>query len=391
MKDLRKQRKWTALQLILIMLAMTACGGKQNPEAGGSRPEGMENYEVEISSSSESTEQEEEGAAGYNTPEPDQGFLASDVEAVIPYEGGEFRKSVFCTGADMLYLYGIKPDESFFLGCMKQEDVQFREIPLKLPDDMRVAYMTVDRAGNCHSIWISVETLDVDGVTHYRRTYEKVQITVVDKDGELIAEIDLSEIFQTEEIRPDYFCFAVDNEGNYYLGAAQAIIKLNGKGEAEGKIPCEGILQAVGCGRSGSIYCIYTKEDGKELLGRVEQGEDTTKVVSCGVFLPSAAALYLNMAAGADAELLFYNKAGGVYAYDSDAGIVEQRMMPEEMPVSGMDVSGYGFLGDGRLCLLTTENGRAVFYYVPTGTKRGASNNPTQGALTVERSAEDEA
>lgn len=391
MKDLRKQRKRIALQMISVVLAMTACGGRQNPEAGSSLPESMESYEAEISSSPESTQPEEEGGADDNTPEPEQSFLVSDVEAVIEYEGGDFRKSVFCTGADMLYLYGTKPDESYFLGCMKQEDTQFYEIPLTLPEDMRVAYMTVDGAGNCHIMWISVEASDVDGVTHYRRTYEKAQMTVVDQEGELKAEIDLSEIFQTEDPRPDYACFAVDHEGNYYLGAAQEIIKLNGKGETEARIPCEGILQAVGCGRSGSIYCIYAEEDGGEYLGRVEQGEDAPKVAACGVSLPSAAALYLNMAAGADAELLFYNKAGGVYAYDADAGIAQRRGAPEEIPVSGMDVSGYGFLGDGRLCLLTTEDGRAVFYYVPTGTKSAASDNPGQGAFTGERSAGNEA
>ena len=367
----RKQRRGITLQLLLILSVMTACGGKQDQETDAAGLGGPEGYEVEISSSPEIGEQEDEGGTLHMTPEADQSFPVSDVEAVVPYEGGDFRKSVFCVGADMLYLYGTKPDETSFLGYMKQEDTQFLEVSPELPEDMRAAYMTTDRGGNCHIMWISVEALDVNGVTQYRRTFEKIRITVVDRDGRLKTDTDLSEVFRTEEIRPSYTCFTVDNQGCYYLASKQEIIKCDGEGKPEGRIPCDGILQALGCGRSGDIYCIYAAGDGRELLGRVEQGEEGLRMVSCGVSLPSADALYLDMAAGADAELLFYNKAGGVYAYDEAAGTLEQRIAPEEMPVSGMNVDACGFLGDGRLCLLTRENDVPVFYYLPAGRKSG--------------------
>lgn len=368
---LMKRRWGTVLQMILLLLVMTACSGKQNQETESTWPESMENYEVEISDTSGAQAGEGEEAARQETPEPDPGFTVSDAEAVIPYEGGDFRKSVFCTGADMLYLYGTKPDETPFLGYMRQEDTQFQEASLEMPEDMRATYMTADRSGNCHIMWISVEAADVNGVTQYRRTFEKVRITEVDRNGELKADADLSEVFRTEEIRPAYTCFAVDREGSYYLASRQEIIKCSGEGELQGRIPCDGILQALGCGRSGDIYCIYATDDGRELLGRVEQGEEGFRAVSCGVVLPSADALYLDMAAGADAELLLYNKAGGVYAYDGSAGALEQRIVPEEMPVSGMKAEACGFLGDGRLCLLTRENNTSVFYYVPAGRKSG--------------------
>lgn len=368
---LRKRRRGTVLQMILLLLAMTACGGKPDQEADNSRPGGMEKYEVEISNTPGAQAGEGEEAARQETPEPDPGFPVSDVEAVIPYEGGDFRKSAFCAGADMLYLYGTKPDETLFLGYMKQEETQFREASLEMPEDMRAAYMTADRSGNCHIMWISVEAADVNGVTQYRRTFEKVRITEVDRNGELKADADLSEVFRTEEIRPAYTCFAVDGEGSYCLASRQEIIKCSGEGELQGRIPCDGILQALGCGRSGEIYCIYAAEDGSELLGRVEQGEEGPRAVSCGVSLPSADAQYLDMAAGADAELLFYNKAGGVYAYDGSAGALEQRIAPEEMPVSGTKVEACGFLGDGRLCLLIRENNAPAFYYLPAGRKSG--------------------
>lgn len=369
-----KKRKKTVLQMILVLLVMTACGGKQDQETDAVGTGGPEGFEVEISGSPGSGGQEDEDGEDESprmTPEPEEGFPVSDVEAVISYEGGDFRKSAFCAGADMLYLYGTKPDESLFLGYMKQEETQFREASLEMPEDMRAAYMTADRSGNCHIMWISVEAADVNGVTQYRRTFEKVRITEVDRNGELKADADFSEVYRTEEIRPAYTCFAVDREGSYYLASRQEMIKCSGEGVLQGRIPCDGILQALGCGRSGEIYCIYATEDGSELLGRVEQGEEGLRTVSCGVSLPSADAQYLDMAAGADAELLFYNKAGGVYAYDGSAGALEQRIAPEEMPVSGTKVEACGFLGDGRLCLLIRENNAPAFYYLPAGRKSG--------------------
>lgn len=203
-------------------------------------------------------------------------YEVSDKEAIIYYEGEDFRKSVFSVGGEMLYIYGIKPDESCFLGCMGKEEAQFREISVEIPENMRVSYMAVDSAGSGHMLWISTETTVVDGIARNLRTYEKVLITEIDKSGEVKKSIDVTA-------------------------------------------------------------------------------------------LSPADALYLYLASGTDTELLLYNKAGGVYACDVEAGTIEQRISGGELPVSGVNVNGYGFLGDGRLCLLTEENKKAVFYYVPCG------------------------
>lgn len=369
------KRSWILL-MMLVLLAATACGSNQEKEADNGQTGIWEKYGEEISNHTKVELQEGEEAATNNMSNSNKPvfYEVSDVEAAIVYEGQDFRKSVFCAGADMLYIYGIKPDESFFLGCMRQEEAKLQEISHGQPEEMRAVYMAVDKEGSCHVMWISVETSEVDGVTQSRGTYERVNITVVDKSGEPKADIDLSELFKAEGLRPSYSCFTVDNEGSYYIGVSREMVKLGADGKLQSRISCDGVLQAVGCGRSGDIYCIYMDETKEELVGRVEWENGIAQVVSCGVTLPPADALYLNVAAGADTELLFYNKAGGVYAYDAEKGIVGRRVAAEELPVLGGNVSGYGFLGDGRLCLLTTEKDKQIFYYVPTGEGNTAAN-----------------
>ena len=99
------------------------------------------------------------------------------------------------------------------------------------------------------------------------------------------------------------------------------------------------------------------------MLGRLEENA----VVSCNVTLPSAEARYSNIGIGTDTELLIYNKISGVYTYDLNTSAVEQRVAGNELPVSGQDVAGHGFLGDGRLCLMEQNETDTIFHYVPAG------------------------
>lgn len=351
-------------QTAAILLIITACSSSADKEA-------QKNQALQETKDLSVYEPEAMGSHALNeetatNPTPCISYEVSDKEAAIYYEGEDFRKSVFSVGGEMLYIYGIKPDESCFLGCMGKEETQFREIPVEIPENMRVSYMTVDSAGSGHMLWISTETTVVDGIARNLRTYEKVLITEIDKSGEVKKNIDVTELFDTEQLRLNYYCFGVDNEGSYYLGCGQEIIKLSSDGELTARIPCEGTIQAVSCGRSGEVYCIYGNENKEEIIGRVEQ-QNSTAVISQITVLSPADALYLYLASGTDTELLLYNKAGGVYACDVEAGTARQRISAGELPVSGVNVNGYGFLGDGRLCLLTEENGKAVFYYVPYG------------------------
>lgn len=353
---------------------LTACTARQG-EAGQERESSFAYQEETFSS--EDTEIKEkgpqaEGPAETEPPREDSGTggnaglpipEVSGQEAEIVYAGGEFTKSVFSAGGGMLYVYGIKDDGAFFLGNMKAEENSFREIPLSMPEDMRVMNMYTDEWGNCHTLWLKVEESKIEGQNVNRMSFEEGYIVKIGKEGQTEFTLDISEALL--ENQNYFYCFAADREGNYYFENNRQceIIKLGPDGKLERRIPCEGSIETVGIGRSGAVYCIYAGEDGTKLLGRVE--EDS--VSADGVELPKNQALYSEIDVGTDTELLIYNKSGGVYVYSPGEKEARQRIKSSDLPVREQEVGGYGFVGDGRLCLQGQKDGKMTFYYIPAG------------------------
>ena len=318
--------------VLAVSFSMAACGSNEVenetiPEEQTEVIAEVQNMETQIDSTSIAT------------------YDVSDEEATIYYEGETFIKSVFEVGGEQLYIHGIKGDGTYFLGNMNKEEKSLKELPLIMPEDMRIINMAVDTYGDCHMLSTSVEEIDLDGMKASQMTFEKSVITKVNKEGNTEYTIDISEIISEKNIRP--FCFTVDQDGNYYLennNETNEIIKICPDGSVGSRIPCEGEVEAIGNGKSGKIYCMYINENGEEVLGRLEENE----VVSCNVTLPSAEARYSNIGIGTDTELLMYNKISGVYTYDLNTSAAEQRIVGSELPVLGQDVAGQGFLGETR-------------------------------------------
>ena len=70
---------------------------------------------------------------------------------------------------------------------------------------------------------------------------------------------------------------------------------------------------------------------------------------------------------GTDSELLIYDPRTGVYTYNIESNVIENRIYIENLPISGEEVGGYGFLGDGRLCIYGIQEEKFIFYYIPAG------------------------
>lgn len=288
-------------------------------------------------------------------------YEVSRKEATVKYEGDNFIKRVFAVGGDMIYVVGKAADGSDFLGNMKAEDKEFTYFTVEMPENMQVLNMTVDAQGNCHMLWVSAERQVLDGVEHNILNYEKCCITKVSKEGELEAVMDISRLFAEEQTRP--YCFITDQDGCYYFDGNEKIMKLYPDGSIAACIACDGWIEAIGCAKNGEIYCIYRTENGEELIGWVEE----EKVTDCGVMMPEVDASYSNMVAGTDTELLLFNREGGAYTYNAATNTVETRVAGYELPVAGQDIAGCGFLGDGRLCLMSHKEDTVTFYYIPVG------------------------
>lgn len=283
----------------------------------------------------------------------------SDKDLTVFYKGEDFVKSVFTAGATMLYVCGINPNGNYFLGYMQKEEDILHEFDVDIDEGMRVFNMAIDKQNCCHILWMSVEKYVLNGQSFDRITYEKSYITIIDSEGKLIKEIDVSEIFSSEQGRP--FCFIVDEEGNYYFENDKNLVQILSSGTQGQVTTCKGKIEGIGMGRSGDIYCIYQKESGERELARREE----SSIIPCDAEIPKADAIYAGIYAGTDSELLLFNKDSGIFIYDGKE--VEVRVPGTELPVSGSRINGYGILSDGRLCIMTQEEGNTIFYYIPSG------------------------
>lgn len=285
---------------------------------------------------------------------------ASDKEIVVPYAGESFKKSVFAVGGNMIYVCGVKANDDVFLGCMQQEETIFKEFEVETEADMRVFNMVVDGQNNCHILWMKVEECLLGEEKLNRITYEKSYITIVNNEGELVGKMDVSDIFRAEKKRP--FCFAIDEEGNYYFENENKLIIISTDGTVKKSVFCEGWIEGIGRGKSGTVYCTYEKEDGKRKLAKLQEGI----ICICDVELPRSNAIYAGIYPGTDSELLLFNKENGVLSFDGN--MIKERVTGVDLPVRGEMISGYGMLSDGRICILAQEReNRNIFYYIPSG------------------------
>ena len=283
---------------------------------------------------------------------------ASDKSATIYFAGEAFRKSIFSAGSNMLYIYGIRTDGEYFLGCMQMEEDIFQEFTVEMDEGMRAFNITVDAQGRCHILWMSVEKYEAGNQTADRITYEKSCITIVDNKGTLEKEIDVTDLFSSGYRRP--FCFVVDREGNYYFEQESEIIQIKKNGTLGTIIGCDGSIQGIGLGKSGAVYCTYQREDGERGLGKLEENT----FFSYELQLPQSDASYAGIYAGNDSELLLFSKETGVFACDGE--YIENRVSEAELPIKGADITGYGMLSDGRICILEQTDECTVFYYIPS-------------------------
>ena len=335
----------------------------QNPGPGeeaarnpGAEEEAPDSFGAEAGSESETgsgAEAEEETPSG-------TGVEVSDQKVTVSYTGEPFQKSVFTVGSETLYVCGVKEDGNYFLGSMGKEEGLFREMDVEQKEGMRVLNMAADRQGRCHILWMSVEKVQTDNQERDRLTFDSSVITVVDSDGKTEKEIDLSDAFAKEKWGPS--CFAVDDAGNYYFAKENRLIRILPDGRQGEESACEGWIDGIGIGRSGSVYCTVEKEDGTIALEKLEEEGIRPWTEN----LPESNAIYAGIYPGTDSELLLINKEGGIFAVH-DGGSIEKRVSPSELPVTGERIAGYGILADGRACILSQEQEKTVFYYIPAG------------------------
>lgn len=340
-------RKSTIFLGIMIVIGMffTACGSRddQNMQEGYFLQ--AEDYSVKDTETAQSTTVEQVEVSNQST--------------TVVYTGEEFTKSIFAVGNTVMYLYGIDKSGNYFLGSMHREEDSFHKFSVDMGENMRAFNMTVDEQERCHILWMSVEKVTIGDQTLDQITYDRSVITIVDGSGNIEETIDVSDIFAQGYRRP--FCFVVDREGTYFWENEAEIISIKKDGTLGAVISCDGLVEGIGVGKSGTVYCTYEDNNQECGLGMIKDNV----FHSCEVQFPLSDALYADIYAGTDSELLIFNAKSGIFAWNGDS--VEERLGISELPVAEGEITSRGILADGRLCIMDQSGGSTVFYYIPVG------------------------
>lgn len=293
--------------------------------------------------------------------------VASEVntdQTVVIRRGKEFLNCGICASGDMLYTFESSPESnSFFVAEMPKEEQQILWSHIELPDNMAVRNITTDYQRKYHVLLMEMGTVVIGDEELYVPTYEVSYIWTITREGEVERKLDVSDIFVKEQRTPT--CFITDLEGNYYFNKENEILRFNPDSGVTMRWSCEGYeIEALACGKSGKIYCIYEDYQGADILELLEE----EGIADLCLLLPNYDCKYCCMATGLNEELLIFNREGGVFAYTEGDTVVNQRIYERDMPVVGEDIFVDKILDDGRLCLMTmdSETEEILYYYMPT-------------------------
>jgi len=278
-------------------------------------------------------------------------------ESDIAYAGDDFMKSCATVGGDSIYVAGFHgeyagtepKDEDYFWGRIEKEGNVIQEFTPDIPDDMFAMRGCVDLQGNWHILCVR----KVNGAF----TYEKAGIWIIDSQGNTVKNIDFTEIVQTKKFVP--YWMAVDGEGNYILGSNGVLMLADSEGHVKKWYEIE--LQGLGIGKSGRIYGVYGNLMGEVSLGILEP--EAGVLEQCAVFDEELYSSFSVLQPGVNTELLLANKGNGVWCYDGEE--LESVISIHDILGNGQDISAMGFMDDGRLCVMSNEDGQFRFYYVP--------------------------
>lgn len=264
--------------------------------------------------------------------------------------------------AENIYLVYGEPD----LYVMPIGADEHRQVNIDNPEGLDVCDIAMDAYGRIHLLMGSENN-------------EEWFIWRLDDNYKLDKVLDISAYFDKKQM-PKWFL--IDKDGNYYL---QWLIDRNGiligsEGELKNRFTLESLgvywTYEASVGKDGQIYLVYTMEDKNFEIGCLD-------VESCsiknGVLLPELfdSVTFSEMSAGTDTNLLLFSPVTGVWAYDNESGLIQNRVPISDIDFGeNMEFWPLNFLADGRLLFVGVyiNDGQTddilmkrFFKYVPAG------------------------
>lgn len=378
MAELTMERiKRLQLLLFVVVIVMLFFGGCGEQEPDGSA--GPENMAVSLSGgvdiSTMGTE-EWKGAqnsggtedlsgtgntAGFSDPgdTAGSGMEINLNEAKVVYQGTAFMSSCRTIGGDSIYSTGYlgefdgnHPVEGdYFAGRIGVEEDEVQQFSLDIPEDMFAYRGCTDSQGRWHLLLIqrAAETV----------TYGKMEIWVIDRGGALEQVFDITECAEEGVKIPGWM--EVDSDGNYYFASGDKILVIDIEDQSVQLLHFSGEIIGFGRGRSGTLYGVFNVED-NDFLGIVDPGSGS--IEKCVDFPENnVRPKFSVLQGGVDTELLLANMGDGIWSYDGTE--LRQEMTLENIVANEQDILAMGFLWDGRVCIMSYEDGAYVFCYTP--------------------------
>ncbi len=279
--------------------------------------------------------------------------------STVTYQGTAFMSSYRTIGGDSIYNTGFlgefdgdHPAEGpYFAGRIGLEEDVIQQFPLEIPEDMFAYRGCIDSQGRWH---LMVLQKSDEAVTN-----KKTEIWVINRNGDLEQSFDITNCMKESVMLPDWI--EVDNDGNYYLASAKTILVIDVVNQSVEPLHFSGEIIGFGRGRSGALYGVFDVE-GNDILGVVDPHSGS--IEKCAV-LPENGIRpkFSTLQAGVATELLLANKGDGIWSYDGTE--LKQEMTLEDTVANGQDILAMGFMWDGRVCIMSYENGKYVFHYEP--------------------------
>lgn len=225
------------------------------------------------------------------------------------------------------------------------------------PEGMVICHIAMDPYGKTHLL--------VAG-----NNFDEWYIWRLNENNQVDEVIDVSDYF---EIKQMPLWFLVDKEGTYYL---QWVLSRDGiiidrEGALKHRFTLESLdtrwTYEAAVGKDGLIYVIYNDWDEKVRIGEFDV-ENCSIIKEDSPLYFSRDEIFSGMSRGTDTNLLFFSRYSGIWAYDHEKGILENRVPLSDIGLT-RDAESYPltFLPDGRFILLQGSEEGFHIKYIPAG------------------------
>lgn len=356
------------ISLLIVMFVLSGCG-----QSGNALGETVDTGFTETGDAAQGDEETDAGSAetedkaetgdsepSEELPKPVEVPVNTTPEEILYYSGDDgddvpppdYAKYCCVSDGENIYLAYSRQD----LYVMPIGADRHSRANIDNPEGMNICKAALDIYGRLHLL-----VADSD--------YEEWFIWRLDESLQTDRVIDISAYYETQ--RPPVW-FLVDKDGTYYL---QGVFKDGIIVDSEGalmhsftpKSLGSGWPYAAAAGKDGRIYLVHSDLDEKVVIDGLDVENGTIKKEDSPLWFPGSE-IFTLASAGTDTDLLLFSPYSGVWAYDREKGILENRVPISDMSSgSGMDLCPLTFLPDGRLLLVERSKNDIYLKYIPAG------------------------